>query len=31
MDVVEALLPYGNATKTFLAIFHLKKIFNSSK
>jgi hypothetical protein len=31
MDVVEALLPYRNATKTFLPIFHLEKIFHTSK
>jgi hypothetical protein len=27
MDAVEALLPYRNATKTFLPIFDLKKNF----
>jgi hypothetical protein len=31
MEVVEALLPYRNATKTFLPIFDLEKIFNASK
>jgi hypothetical protein len=30
MDVVEPFLPYRNATKTFLPIFDLEKIFNSS-
>jgi hypothetical protein len=31
MDVVEALLPYRNATKTFLPIFDLVKISRTSK
>jgi hypothetical protein len=31
MDVEEALLPYRNATKTFLSIFNLEKIFHTSK
>jgi hypothetical protein len=31
MDVVEALIPYRNATKTFLSIFDLEKIFHTSK
>jgi hypothetical protein len=30
MDVVEIVLPYGNATKIFLPIFYFKKIFNPS-
>jgi hypothetical protein len=29
MDVVETLLPYRNATKTFLPIFDLEKILIS--
>jgi hypothetical protein len=29
MNVVEALLPYGNATKTFQPIFDLEKIFHT--
>jgi hypothetical protein len=31
MDVVEALLPYRNATKIFLPLFDLEKIFHTSK
>jgi hypothetical protein len=31
MDVVEALLPYKNATKIFLPIFDFEKIFYTSK
>jgi hypothetical protein len=31
MDVVEALLPYRNATKIFLPIFDFEKIFHTSK
>jgi hypothetical protein len=31
MDVVEALLPYRNATKIFLPIFDFKIIFHASK
>jgi hypothetical protein len=27
MDEVEAMLPYRNATKTFLSIFELQKVF----
>jgi hypothetical protein len=29
MDVVEALLPYRNATKIFLSVFYLEKIFHT--
>jgi hypothetical protein len=31
MDVVGALLPYRNATKIFLPIFDLEKVFHTSK
>jgi hypothetical protein len=31
MDVVEAILPYRNATKTFLPIFDLGRIFHTSR
>jgi hypothetical protein len=31
MYVVEALLPYGIATKLFLPIFDLEKMFHTSK